>query len=183
MRSKAALWTISTTVGLSTAFGLALLAPSCSLGKGVTPTCDATLEPGQPNACQAVAACDDGTGYPKPEDGCCMDYAAREYSVCWGQSLEAPCFHSTCPTADAGAPDPSCRHEANDPCCPGALTGYQLCITHNLNQHDGGHGGHGGGGAGGTGGTGGATGGGGTGGAPGGGGGTGGAPGGGGAGG
>jgi hypothetical protein len=178
MRSKAALWTISTAIGLSAALAFGLLGPSCSLGDAVTPECDATLPPGTPGACQAVSACDDGTGYPLPNDDCCSDYAARDYSVCRGETLAATCFHSTCPTADAGAADPNCPHQANDACCPGALTGYQLCITHNLNQHDGGHGGHGGGGHGGGG-----QGGGGAGGAPGGSGGTGGAPGGGGAGG
>jgi hypothetical protein len=170
MRPKAALWTISTTAGLCTALAVALLAPSCSLGDAVTPTCDPNATPGTPGACQAVAACDDGHGYPKPTDTppdlCCSQYASRDYATCMHDLAQddPPCFHSTCPTADAGAPDPSCTHESNAGCCQSALTAFQLCITGSLSHQ-------GGGGAGGVGG------GGGVGGVPGGGGGVGGAPG------
>ncbi len=172
MRPKVDLWTISTMAGLCAALAVTLLAPSCSLGKATTPTCDPNATPGTPGACQEVSVCDNGHGYPKPTDDppdlCCSQYASRDYATCMQSTAEddPPCFHSTCPTADAGAPDPSCTHQSDADCCQSALTAFQLCITDSLQNHGGaggtgGTGGQGGGGQGGAGGGGGGAGGGG----------------------
>ena len=136
---------------------------ACSLGEGVTATCDPSLPNGDPGACQQIAACDDGNGGVDPDltiDGtpCCVYVASRQLQQCT-QNTTASLFD--CPAGGGGS----------DCCNSGAVQDtYTLCLSGNLGSSAssggggmagmGGSGGTGGaGGTGGTGGTGGAAGG------------------------
>jgi hypothetical protein len=60
---------------------------ACSLGEGETPECDPNAAPDAPNACHQTSVCDDGNGYPKPTDACCLAFANQEYGRCSGDTI------------------------------------------------------------------------------------------------
>lgn len=128
---------------------------ACSLGEGVTPTCNPDLPPDDPNACFQVAACDNGNGGVKAEEGCCVEAGNQQYGVCNMADIAGD-FRDLC--VPGGNPPPS-------GCCTSAQTTFDQCMAGILSGSTGtagaggtgGAGGAGGdvGGAGGTGGTGG----------------------------
>ncbi|MEM1029020.1 MAG: hypothetical protein AAF928_10010 [Myxococcota bacterium] len=66
----------------------------CSLGEGVTANC-LNAAPGTENACQEVAACDDGTGRVQPSTPCCLAEATLGFLNCCIPNADG----SDCPTA------------------------------------------------------------------------------------
>jgi hypothetical protein len=107
MRSPLSIWSTSILFSLATAV---CAMGACSLGTAKVPDCDAQADPGTPGACQQVAACDDGTGYPMPTDECCSKFAANTYAECSGQTIDEPtCIHAVCVSLDAALLRPGAR--------------------------------------------------------------------------
>jgi hypothetical protein len=158
MRRNLVLWTASCAACVAV---LGVTAISCSVGEATSPACDPNAAPGAANACYAIAPCDDGTGYPKQEVGCCSQYGANIYEALGGAEIVDPvaCFLTVCPYPDAGTPPtPGCpAAQLPDAKCGSitvensALAGYELCMTGRLGDHDAGTGGSGNAGTGGTG--------------------------------
>jgi hypothetical protein len=121
--------------------------PACSLGEGVTPSCDpeapARDASGNPNpdACLQVGVCDNGKGGVLADPTCCDAAATREIQSC--QRSRAARF------AD-------CMNVTGDVCCDQASTVFAVCMAGNLSSANGAGGGGGAGGRGGAGGAGGA---------------------------
>jgi hypothetical protein len=142
MRLQLGIWSTSITFAL--AAGLCA-ASACSLGEATIPQCDAQAAPGTPTACQKVAACDDGTGYPTANDACCSAFAAETYTGLAGVTLDEPtCIHAVCTALDAGAPPTGCPAIQTDlGACSEAIKDYRLCIEGRLGPHEAGTGGSG----------------------------------------
>jgi hypothetical protein len=123
---------------------VALVAANCSLGEGATPDCNPDADPNDINAdpppCHQVADCDDGQGWPRPEDRCCAPYATNVYERC--SAIFTEDFRTNC---GAGS---------TDGCCQAAQNDFDLCMAGLLADGTGGNTGTGGtgttGGAGGT---------------------------------
>lgn len=70
---------------------------ACSLGDGVTPTCDPTAPASDPNACDLRVACDDGNGGVAASDACCVEAvqlivercAQRLLDVSWNEACSS----------------------------------------------------------------------------------------------
>jgi hypothetical protein len=127
MRRNLVLWTASLAASLA---ALGVMATSCSVGEATSPACNPAAAPGAPDYCYQLAPCDDGTGYPKQEVGCCSEYAASIYERLGGAEFADPaaCFLTVCPYPDGGAPPPcsvgcaamgaACQIDSE--CCSGA---------------------------------------------------------------
>ena len=109
----------SVVVGLGAALGGM---SACNLGVGTTPECDPTAGPTSDNACEQVSNCDDGTGYPRAEEGCCLSFANLRYETCVGAKLEGDASFQT-----------TCMANENETCCVQAQDGYDRCFAGTLN--------------------------------------------------
>lgn len=97
---------------------------ACSLGDGVTRTCDPDATPDQSDACFQVAACDTGNGGVKAEEGCCVQAGNHEYGFCEGKDIEGD-YRDICVPGGATPPSGCCNPAQNifDLCMAGALSG------------------------------------------------------------
>ena len=97
---------------------------ACSLGDGVTSTCDPNATPDQSNACFQVAGCDNGNGGVKAEEGCCVKAGNHEYGFCEGKDIEGD-YRDICVPGGATPPSGCCNPAQNifDLCMAGVLSG------------------------------------------------------------
>ncbi len=105
---------------------------ACSLGEGVTATCE-NVDPMTANACQKVAVCDDGTGRVQPTEDCCIAEGTLTFLSCCQQNADG----SPCPSAadrrivsDANNFQAFCSNMGDDvACCVTATNTHAACLA------------------------------------------------------
>jgi hypothetical protein len=107
------------------------LAGGCSLGEGVTPTCDINAAPNTDNACNQVAECDQGNGVVVATDPCCDRAASQDLAICEQVEVEklGGSFIQLC----VGNPMAS-------GCCTSAQKTFDICKAGTLSSGSGGGG-------------------------------------------
>lgn len=115
----------------------------CSLGEGITPSCDPAASPGRSNACSGLAECDDGNGNVKTTKTCCLPVGNLAYGKCDKHALTGDADFRTL-----------CKSGGNA-CCNDAQKKFDECLqgssTTTTSNSSSGSGGGGAGAGGGTG--------------------------------
>lgn len=103
-------------VGAALLVACGLVMAACSLGEGITQTCDSEAPANSEGACTETSVCDAGNGIVKAEEGCCVAVGTYLYGICLGAVYEGN-FRDECTAA-----------ATDNACCANSDSAYKVCM-------------------------------------------------------